>query len=163
MHAPLIVPEMIHVDELLSRFRKRHTHMAVLVDEFGGVAGIVTLNDLISEIVGEIHDEHDEDAGDYQIIDDTEVMLKGSMPVSDLNRVFNLDIETEDADTVAGYIIEQLGYIPQQTAQEVVTSERYSFTVVEATGTRIETILMKLFPPQNTPQDGEDGAEGLDD
>jgi len=85
------------------------------------------------------------------------------MPVSDLNRVFNLDIETEDADTVAGYIIEQLGYIPQQTAQEVVTSERYSFTVVEATGTRIETILMKLFPPQKEPQDGEDGAEGLDD
>ena len=159
----LFVPDTLSTDEMLLKFQKSKQHMAVLVDEFGGVAGIVTLNDLISEIVGEIHDEHDEDAGDYQMIDDTEVMLKGSMPVSDLNRVFNLDIETEDADTVAGYIIEQLGYIPQQTAQEVVTSERYSFTVVEATGTRIETILMKLFPPQKEPQDGEDGAEGLDD
>ena len=159
----LFVPDTLSTDEMLLKFQKSKQHMAVLVDEFGGVAGIVTLNDLISEIVGEIHDEHDEDAGDYQMIDDTEVLLKGSMPVSDLNRVFNLDIETEDADTVAGYIIEQLGYIPQQTAQEVVTSERYSFTVVEATGTRIETILMKLFPPQKEPQDGEDGAEGLDD
>jgi len=159
----LFVPDTLSTDEMLIKFQKSKQHMAVLVDEFGGVAGIVTLNDLISEIVGEIHDEHDEDAGDYQIIDDTEVMLKGSMPVSDLNRVFNLDIQTEDADTVAGYIIEQLGYIPQQTAQEVVTSERYSFTVVEATGTRIETILMKLFPPGSAPDDDAAGAEGLDD
>ena len=159
----LFVPDTLSTDEMLIKFQKSKQHLAVLVDEFGGVAGIVTLNDLISEIVGEIHDEHDEDAGDYQIIDDTEVMLKGSMPVSDLNRVFNLDIQTEDADTVAGYIIEQLGYIPQQTAQEVVTSERYSFTVVEATGTRIETILMKLFPPGSAPDDDAAGAEGLDD
>ena len=123
--AALFVPDTLSTDEMLFKFQKSKQHMAVLVDEFGGVAGIVTLNDLISEIVGEIHDEHDEDAGDYQIIDDTEVMLKGSMPVSDLNRVFDLDIQPENADTVAGYIIERWVTSPADRAG-VVTSERYS-------------------------------------
>ena len=157
----LFVPDTLSTDEMLLKFQKSKQHMAVLVDEFGGMAGIVTLSDLMSEIIGEIRDEYDDDTGDYRIIDDTEVLLKGSMPVNDLNRQFGLDIETEDADTVAGYIIEQLGYIPQQTAQEVVTTDRFSFTVVEATGTRIETILMKLnpLPAAADAQEDPDPAE----
>ena len=151
------MPDTLTTDEMLLRFQKTKQHMAVLVDEFGGVAGIVTLSDLMSEIIGEIRDEYDDETGDYRIIDEHEVILRGSLPVNDLNRLFDLDIETEDADTVAGYIIEQLGYIPQQTAQEVVSTDRFSFTVVEATGTRIETVLMRL---KDVP--GEDAEQGED-
>ncbi len=156
----LFVPDTLVTDEMLLRFQKTKQHMAVLVDEFGGVAGIVTLSDLMSEIIGEIRDEYDDETGDYRIIDEHEVILRGSLPVNDLNRLFDLNIETEDADTVAGYIIEQLGYIPQQTAQEVVSTDRFSFTVVEATGTRIETVLMRLkdVPGEDTDQ-GEDTGE----
>ncbi len=153
----LFVPDTLVTDEMLLRFQKTKQHMAVLVDEFGGVAGIVTLSDLMSEIIGEIRDEYDDETGDYRIIDEHEVILRGSLPVNDLNRLFDLNIETEDADTVAGYIIEQLGYIPQQTAQEVVSTDRFSFTVVEATGTRIETVLMRL---KDVP--GEDAEQGED-
>ncbi|MHC1787026.1 MAG: hemolysin family protein [Christensenellales bacterium] len=154
----LLVPDTLSTDEMLLKFQKTKQHMAVLVDEFGGVAGIVTLDDLIGEIIGEIRDEYDDDAGDYRVIDDHEVILKGAMPVNDLNRLYDLGIETQDADTVAGYIIEQLGYIPKQTAQEVVSTDAYSFTVVEATGTRIETVLMKLkrLPTGQADQDEED-------
>jgi putative hemolysin len=152
----LFVPDTLTTDEMLVRFQKSKQHMAVLVDEFGGVAGIVTLSDLMSEIIGEIRDEYDDEAGDYRIIDEHEVILRGSLPVNDLNRLFDLNIETEDADTVAGYIIEQLGYIPQQTAQEVVSTDRFSFTVVEATGTRIETVLMRL---KDVPGESADQEE----
>ncbi len=156
----LFVPDTLSTDDMLLKFQKSKQHMAVLVDEFGGVAGLVTLNDLISEIIGDIQDEYDDDPGDYHMIDEHEVLLKGSMPVNDINRVFHLDIETEDADSIAGYIIEQLGYIPQQSAQEVVTDERFTLTVVEATGTRIETVLMRLPPAQpDTQADDEDDSE----
>ena len=152
----LLVPDTLSTDEMLIKFQKSKQHMAVLVDEFGGVVGIVTLADLLGEIIGEIRDEYDDDPDDYRVIDDHEVIMKGSMPVNDLNRLYDLGIETQDADTVAGYIIEQLGYIPQQTAQEVVSTGRYSFTVVEATGTRIETILMKLKTPETAAQTREE-------
>ena len=152
----LFVPDTLSTDDMLIRFQQTKQHMAVIIDEFGGVLGLVTLNDLIAEIVGDIQDEYDdEDNAEYRVINDEEVMLKGIMPVSDLNRIFDLDIHTEDADTIAGYIIEQLGYIPQQGPEELVTTERFSMTVVEATGTRVETVLMKL----KKADEGEAGAQ----
>lgn len=155
----LFVPDTLSTDDMLIQFQKSKQHMAVIIDEFGSVLGLVTLNDLISEIVGDIQDEYDEeDDADYRIINDEEVMLKGSMPVSDLNRVFDLDIETEDADTVAGYIIEQIGYIPQQSPQALVSTDRFSLTVVEATGTRVEAVLMKL-KKKELPGEDEDVEE----
>ena len=118
---------------------------------------MVTLNDLIAEIVGDIQDEYDdEDNSDFTVINDTEVMIKGIMPVSDFNRIFNLSIETETADTVAGYIIEQLGYIPQESPHELVSTDRFSLTVVEATGTRVETVLMKLKKEDNGEAIGDE-------
>lgn len=155
----LFVPDTLSTDDMLIQFQKSKQHMAVIIDEFGSVLGLVTLNDLISEIVGDIQDEYDEeDDADYRVINDEEVMLKGSMPVSDLNRVFDLDIETEDADTVAGYIIEQIGYIPQQSPQALVSTDRFTLTVVEATGTRVEAVLMKL-KKKELPGEDEDVEE----
>ncbi|MPM81208.1 hypothetical protein SDC9_128260 [bioreactor metagenome] len=153
----LFVPDTLSTDEMLIQFQKSKQHMAVIIDEFGGVLGVVTLNDLIAEIVGDIQDEYDdEDNSDYTVINDTEVMIKGIMPVSDFNRIFNLNIETETADTVAGYIIEQLGYIPQESPHELVSTDRFSLTVVEATGTRVETVLMKLKKEDNGEAIGDE-------
>lgn len=152
----LFVPDTLTTDEMLIKFQKTKQHMAVLVDEFGGVAGIVTLDDLLSEIIGEIRDEHDDGASDFTMINDHEALIRGSMSVVDFARQFGIELTTQDADTVAGYIIEQLGYIPQQTAQELIRTEDFSFTVVEATGTRIETILMKLTRPFTPPDQLEE-------
>ena len=152
----LFVPDSLSIDEMLIKFQKTKQHMAVIIDEFGAVQGLVTLSDLIEEIIGEIQDEYDdEDRQDYYMINDGDVMLKGGMPISDLNRMFNLNIVTQDNDTIAGYIIEQLGYIPQQSSQELVVDKDFTLTVVEATGTRIETVLMKLTKPSN--EAGENG------
>lgn len=139
----LLVPDTLTTDEMLMKFQKTKQHMAVLVDEFGGMVGVVTLDDLLGEIVGEIRDEHDDDSAEFQIISEHEALIEGSMSISDFNRQFDMALSDEQADTVAGYVIAQLGYIPQQTAKEVISTEDYSFTVIEATGTRIETLLFK--------------------
>ncbi len=151
----LFVPETMTTDEMLVKFQKTKNHMAILVDEFGGVPGLVTLQDLLEEIVGDIRDEHDEDQVPYRVINQNEVILSGSLPISDLNKLYDLGLESANADTVAGYIIEQLGYIPQQSPNEVVSTDAYSFTVIEATGTRIETVLLKFvkLPVEEAPED----------
>lgn len=152
----LFVPETMTTDEMLVKFQKTKNHMAILVDEFGGVPGLVTLQDLLEEIVGDIRDEHDEDQVPYRVISHNEVMLSGSLPISDLNKLYDLGLESANADTVAGFIIEQLGYIPQQSAHEAVTTDTYSFTVIEATGTRIETVLLKLTGTEAEQDKGEE-------
>ena len=154
----LFVPETLTTDEMLVKFQKAKNHMAILVDEFGGVPGLVTLHDLLEEIVGDIRDEHDGDGIPHRVINADEVILSGSMPISDLNKLYDLGLESSNADTVAGYIIKQLGYIPQQSAQEVVVTDTYTFTVIEATGTRIETILLRFLHPETAPEVEDDLA-----
>ncbi len=156
----LFIPDTMYTDELLIQFRKTKQHLAVLVDEFGGVSGIITLEDLIEEIVGDIRDEYDEDdEGEMQRVSDTEAVLLGSLPLSDLNRAFDLDIQSDGADTVAGYVIERLGYIPVSGQEPEVKAPGCTLKVVRAGGTRIEAVRLTLNPP-NGGAEAENGADG---
>jgi putative hemolysin len=156
----LFIPDTMYTDELLIQFRKTKQHLAVLVDEFGGVSGIITLEDLIEEIVGDIRDEYDEDdEGEMQRVSDTEAVLLGSLPLSDLNRAFDLNIQSEGADTVAGYVIERLGYIPGPGQDPEVKAPGCTLRVVRAGGTRIEAVRLLLDPKKGA----EDESEGGDD
>ena len=138
----------MYTDELLVQFQKSKQHLAVLVDEFGGVSGIITLEDLIEEIVGDIQDEYDDDDNAaLQIINPQEAVLLGSLPLSDLNRVFNLNLQSEGADTIAGYMIEQLGYIPKPGEEPEVAGEHFTLKVLRAQNTRIEAVRLTLLEP----------------
>lgn len=144
----LFVPDTMYTDELLVQFQKSKQHLAVLVDEFGGVSGIITLEDLIEEIVGDIQDEYDDDDNAaLQIINPQEAVLLGSLPLSDLNRVFNLNLQSEGADTIAGYMIEQLGYIPKPGEEPEVAGEHFTLKVLRAQNTRIEAVRLTLLEP----------------
>ena len=144
----LFVPDTMYTDELLVQFQKSKQHLAVLVDEFGGVSGIITLEDLIEEIVGDIQDEYDDDDNAaLQIINPQEAVLLGSLPLSDLNRVFNLNLQSEGADTIAGYMIEQLGYIPRPGEEPEVAGEHFTLKVLRAQNTRIEAVRLTLLEP----------------
>ncbi|HSK69214.1 MAG TPA: hemolysin family protein [Candidatus Limnocylindria bacterium] len=157
----LFIPDTMYTDELLVQFRKTKQHLAVLVDEFGGVSGIITLEDLIEEIVGDIRDEYDDDEGEVQRVSDTEAVLQGSMPLSDLNRAFDLNIESEGADTVAGYVIERLGYIPGPGEEPEVRAPGCTLRVVRAGGTRIEAVRLTMDPPAGAQAaDAGNGATG---
>lgn len=157
----MFIPDTMYTDELLVQFQQSKQHLAVLVDEFGGVSGIVTLEDLIEEIVGDIKDEYDDDEGQpLQIISDREAILLGSLPLTDVNRTFNLNIESQDADTIAGYVIEKLGYLPKPGEEPEVARDDFTLRVLRTKNTRIELVRLTLPEPPAGPADAdEDSAD----
>lgn len=112
MKTPFFVPESKPVDELFSELRKRRILMAVVIDEYGGTSGIVTMEDILEEIVGEIYDEHDEVDELYEIIDDNTYILKGEMAIYDVEEILDVSIEEGEYDTLSGFLVEKLGRVP---------------------------------------------------
>ena len=114
MREPYFIPETKPIDDLLNEFKGRKLHMAIVLDEHGGVDGVVTLEDLIEEIVGEIFDESDIPERDIIVQEDGELLVDGGVLVSDINTRFSLDIPEGDYDTIAGFMFSALGRIPQR-------------------------------------------------
>jgi CBS domain containing-hemolysin-like protein len=138
LHAPTLVPESKRVGELLKDFRQSHTHLAVVVDEYGGTAGIVTIEDIIEEIVGEIHDEYDgaEQRPAVEVLADGTMVVDARSTIAQVNEALDADLPTnEDYDTVGGYVSAQVGRIPQ--AGETVTTEHLFAEIVDADPRRI--------------------------
>ncbi len=109
----LYVPETLAVNHLLLRFRDHHTHIAIVLDEFGGTAGLVTLEDLLEEIIGEIQDPFDAAPPSIQSRPDGSVLIDGLTLIEEINEHFNLTLEDSNYDTIAGYVLGRLGHIPQ--------------------------------------------------
>lgn len=133
LREPLIVPESTPVDQLLERMRQRRMHIAMVLDEYGGVVGLVTLEDILEEIVGEISDEYDPETEDDDIveIDSRTVEVDARTHLDDLNDRFDYELpEDEDYDTVGGFVFSELGHVP--TVGEKLVRHGLEFTVVEA-------------------------------
>lgn len=141
------VPENKKVDDLLKEFQQKHTHMAIVVDEFGGTSGIVTMEDIIEVIVGDICDEHDEEEIQINALEDGSFVLDGKLLLTDfyrLDRVKKDDFDDleGDVDTLAGLILEIMGYIP--SIGEVIEYNNYIFEILSADGRRIKEVKMKF-------------------
>lgn len=149
MREALFVPDTKPVDDLLAELRGRKTHMAIVVDEFGGTDGIVTLEDLVEEIVGEIYDEHDVAEPDVTVQGDGRVLIDGGYSFSDLLGRFGLAGDEEEYDTVAGYVIGTLGRIPRPGDRVVLdTAELEVLEVIDRRVTRLE--LRRTAGPRET-------------
>ncbi len=107
------VPESKPVDELLQELQRRRVHMAIVVDEYGGTAGLVTIEDLLEEIVGEIQDEYDSEEPRVERISDHESILDAGVDIDDVNRLMDIELPTDEADTLAGLVFTQLGKVPE--------------------------------------------------
>ncbi|KXU06889.1 hemolysin family protein [Streptococcus gallolyticus] len=128
LQEPLFVPETIFVDDLLRQLRNTQNQMAILLDEYGGVAGIVTLEDLLEEIVGEIDDETDKAEQLVREIGEHTYIVLGTMTLNEFNDYFDVDLESDDVDTIAGYYLTGVGNIPDQDSREtfeVDTKEKH--------------------------------------
>ena len=122
LQEPLFVPETIFVDDLLRELRKTQNQMAILLDEYGGMAGLVTLEDLLEEIVGEIDDETDKSEQFVHEIADNTYIVVGTMTLNEFNDYFETDLESDDVDTIAGFYLTGVGSIPSQEDKQT-----YSF------------------------------------
>jgi CBS domain containing-hemolysin-like protein len=137
-HAPTFIPESKRVGELLKDFRQSRTHLAVVLDEYGGTAGIVTIEDIIEEIVGEIRDEYDGDEGlpSAEVLADGGMIVEARSTIAQVNEALDAGLPTnEDYDTVGGYLSAQAGRIPQ--AGEAVTTEHLCAEILDADPRRI--------------------------
>lgn len=144
VRTPYFVPESKRIETLLQSFRRQRIHMAVVVDEYGGVEGIVTLEDVVEEIVGEIQDEFDVEEDLLREIDENRFLVDGACPLRDLNKRFGLQLAEEHATTLAGFVMRSLGTIPEEGDECLWREAR--FIVRKMVERRIETIEM-ILPP----------------
>ena len=138
-----IVPETMAANKLMKLLMQEKKSLAVVVDEFGGTSGIVTLEDLVEEIFGEIEDEHDMKSHVARKVSDNEYLLSGRMEIDTLNEMFGLDLpESDDYVTIAGFILHFYQKFPK--LNETVQIDKYSFKIIKVTATKIELVRMKV-------------------
>ncbi|MGK0247531.1 MAG: magnesium and cobalt transporter [Oleispira sp.] len=144
LRAAAFVPESKRLNILLKEFRATRNHMAIVADEFGGIAGIVTIEDVLEQIVGEIEDEHDQDDHDSFItqLDNNVRMVKALTTIEDFNQHFETKFDEKEFDTIGGIIIQHFGRVPE--CDEAITINNWRFKVVNGTGRRIN--LMEVTP-----------------
>jgi CBS domain containing-hemolysin-like protein len=138
------VPEMMPLEKLLTFFLQKHAHLAIVVDEFGGTTGIVTLDNVLEELVGEIQDEFDRDAPELRKLNENEFDVEGSLGLYELKDLVGLELESEDVSTVGGYVTAQIGHLPQVGEQTRI--EEYLVTIKETDGRRVGKVHFKRQP-----------------
>jgi CBS domain containing-hemolysin-like protein len=155
------VPESMRVDDLLTEMRKRRVHMAIVVDEYGGTAGLVTIEDLLEEIVGEIEDEYDKVEEQIILVSETEAVLDGRVSIDELNELFHISIDAEDFDTVGGCVFHLLGRVP--VAGDEAHTGNLRLHVLSVDGHRVKRVRAILEPkpkPENGNGNDRNGKNG---
>ena len=125
------------INELFKELQKNKKHLAIIIDEYGGTAGLITMEDILEEIVGDIFDEYDEIEEEYEKIDDKTYILSGSMPIYDVNKLLESNIPEGDYDTLSGYLQEELGRIPTEEENPVIETDELIFKIEEYEDKRI--------------------------
>jgi CBS domain containing-hemolysin-like protein len=153
------VPEAKNVDELLREMQSRRVHMAIIVDEYGGVAGLVTLEDIVEEIVGEIRDEYDQaEVQPFTALGEGAYLFQGSIDLDDFNDVMDSDIEKDIADTLGGLVYGLLGRVP--ASGESVDINGLVLTVEHVSGRRIRSVRAVRKPPEPEEKETPEGNAG---
>ncbi|HEY3060082.1 MAG TPA: hemolysin family protein [Chloroflexota bacterium] len=146
---PSFVPETKKVDELLHEMQQKRVHLAIVVDEYGGTAGLISIEDLIEEIVGEIQDEYDVEEAMIEEVSDSEAVFDARVSIRDVNDTLDLDIDDEDFDTLGGLLYHELGKVPD--AGDEVRVDGAVVTVLTTTGRRVRKVRVTKVPPAPVP------------
>lgn len=150
MRPPYYVHEGKMIEDLLKEFQQKRIHFAVVVDEFGGTSGIVTLEDIMEEIIGDIRDEFDDDEHQYKKIDDNNYIFEGKTLINDVCRIVGLPSDTfedvrEESDSIAGLVLELSGKFP--AVNETISYQNYDFTVLNLDKMRIQRVKIGINRP----------------
>jgi len=137
-----IVPESKRLNQLLKEFKANRNHMAIVVDEYGGVAGLITIEDVLEQIVGEIEDEHDVDEESHiKARDDGSFAVKALTPVEDFNEFFETNLDEEEFDTIGGLLLKEFGHLPRRG--EKATFAGFEFTVLNADNRTVRLVKVR--------------------
>ncbi len=147
LRKPLFVPETKNIDSLLLELKSSKNHMAILIDEYGGFSGLVTMEDIIEEIVGEIEDEYDLPAFGIEVLGEDVYLVDGSIDLDDLNDEIGTNLESEDSETLGGFLLELLGEIPEADTRGIeIETDEIMFKIVAIKDRRVEKVRLELKP-----------------
>jgi len=150
------VPELMALDTLLQTFLAKHAHMALVVDEFGGALGLVMLDDVVEELVGEIQDEFDVDDKEFHRVSETEFLVDGTMSLHELTEYEeDLELDSPDVSTVGGYITQIIGHLPE--VGEIAIVKNYEITVTKADDRSVQEVKFRRIDPQEIGEEPPDG------
>ena len=146
LRKPFFVLESKNIDDLFREMQSKHQHIAILIDEYGGFSGIVTMEDLVEEIMGDIEDEYDEeDEMQIEKIDASTYMLNGATPIDDINEELGLHLENDNHETISGFLLDLIGQIPEDGEEREVLWENIRFQVKEVKYKRIHKVQLFLM------------------
>jgi len=144
------VPEMMSLEKLLNLFLTRHAHLAIVVDEYGGTVGMVTLENVLEEIVGDIQDEFDSEKAEFRKINETEFSVDGALGLYELRDLAGLELESADVSTIGGYVTHLLGHLPKQGEQ--VRINDYLVTISQTDGRRVGQLHFRKQSAEDRPE-----------
>jgi len=140
------VPETKNIDSLFYELQKSRQHIAILIDEYGGFAGIVTIEDIVEEVMGEIEDEYDEEEIELEKIDENTYLIDGGMDIDDINEELGTSFQSDNSESIGGLIIDILGEIPDENEERVVEFDNYVFKIESVKDRRIEKVKLYIIP-----------------
>ena len=163
MREPYFVPESKDIDDLFKEMQQNKVQMAIVIDEYGGTAGVITMEDIIEEIVGNIFDEYDDDEVDVKKIDDNTYIFNGTVTLYEVNRIFGVEIPEGDYETLSGYLLDLLGRIPDENENPVIEDENLTYKVEEVEDRRIKYVkVCKNLEKNIETEDNEEDDEKED-
>lgn len=125
------VPETKYINELFKELQKNKKQIAIVIDEYGGTAGLVTMEDILEELVGDIYDEYDEESDKYEKLDENTFIFDGNTPIYDVEKILHIEIPEGDYDTISGYLLEELGRIPDENENPLIETEKANYKIEE--------------------------------
>ena len=151
---PYFVPESKDIDELFKEMQQNKVQMAIVIDEYGGTAGLITMEDIIEELVGNIFDEYDDEEIDVKKIDENTYIVSGLLTSYELKKVFGIEIPEGDYETLSGYLLDRLGRIPDENEHPVIEDEKLTYKVEEMEDKRIKYVkVCKNMNEESEPQE----------
>ena len=140
MREPYFVPESKDIDELFKEMQQNKVQMAIAIDEYGGTAGLITMEDIIEELVGNIFDEYDEEEIEVKKIDENTYILSGAVTSYELKKIFGIELPEGDYETLSGYLLDRLGRIPEDDEHPVIEDKELTYKVEEIEDRRIKSV-----------------------
>ena len=151
------VPDTKNIDSLLFELQKSKQQIAVLIDEYGGFSGIVTMEDIIEEVVGDIDDEYDEEAEIIDKVDDSTYLVDGDVDLDDLDEELGIDLQSDSSETIGGFIIDMLGEIPDENdVGRIIEFENYRFKIMSIGERRIERVKIYILDEEEASAEEEE-------